>query len=159
MWRKTIGKAGRLWGVEKSTVYIDGAKYLTRWILYVGFGTLRLHKFWRGDDDRASHTHPWWFITIPFASYGEYLFEKGLVRQQSARWPHGPVVRIVRAWRPHFRRATFEHRVIGRLRQEARLLWYVDPRPFYTLVITGPRTNAWGFYPEPDKFVPWRDYK
>src|SRR5580692_11012239 len=70
---------GARWGFESSRVwgsYRDSAEpYLDRYILYFWPITLRLHRFWRGDDDRAPHDHPWWFITIPFTSYVEAVYE------------------------------------------------------------------------------------
>jgi len=156
--RKAITLFGRLFGVEKSTVWIGNEKYLTRWILYVGGGTLRLHKFWRGDDGRASHTHPWWFITFPLAPYIEDVYRQGIWKGR----------RVVKAFRPHFRSAKFEHIVISRAVQKVDTdmfavatlpYWARDPRPFYTIVISGHRSNAWGFYPEPGLFIYWRDYK
>lgn len=154
MKRYTFDIGPTRWGVEKSTVPINGAPYLTRWILYFGVGTLRLHKFWRGDDDRASHTHPWWFITFPLAHYRERIFDRGT--------PCGN--RFVSAFRFHFRPANYEHIVVGRLRlaQEPHfgsLYWTADSRPFYTIVLTGGRAREWGFYPTPGCFINWREYK
>lgn len=142
-------------GVEKSTVFgRDGSKYLTRWIAYFGCFNLRLHKFWRGDDDRASHTHPWWFITIPFRPYRERVYKQG------RHWE----TRVVSAWRPHFRGRDFEHVVVDAVRawEENAIgitAWRHDPRPFYTFVIAGPKSNTWGFYKPDGTFVPWRLYK
>lgn len=131
----------RWWGFERSTVAHEGRKYLDRWILYVGGGTLRLHKFWRGDDDRASHTHPWWFWTFPLSSYVERVFSQGVELGS----------RVVRAGRPHFRSASFEHIVVGRLGGSTK--------PFWTIVISGTRVNAWGFYPKPGEFIYWKEYQ
>lgn len=145
-------------GVEKSTVLgRDGSKYLTRWIVYLGAINLRLHKFWRGDDDRASHTHPWWFITIPFRPYRERVYVQG------EHWE----TRVVPAWRPSFRRRDFEHIVVGAVRVNVDRFangatiraWTHDPRHFYTFVIAGPKSNAWGFYKPDGTFIPWRQYK
>ena len=132
---------GRAFGFERSTIWLGHTKYMDRWILYVGCGTLRLHKFYCGDDEHASHTHPWWFITFPLTSYEEAVYSRVFVQK----------VRTVRAFRFHKRPADFEHIVYGRADG--------GRRPFYTLVLTGTRTNAWGFYPRPGKFIPWRGYK
>jgi hypothetical protein len=141
MKRYTIDIGDWRFGVEKSTVVIDGLQYLTRWILYCG-GTLRLHKFHRGDDDRASHTHPWWFITFPLSAYVEDVFHRG-------KWAGR---RTVKPFRFYYRESGFEHIVAGRYPRR-------DRRPFYTIVITGHRTNLWGFYPKPGKFISYLDYK
>lgn len=127
---------------ERSTVYVGTQLYLDRWLGYLfNKGTVRLHKFWRGDDDRASHTHPWWFITFPFADYVEEVFEQGVSKGFN----------VVKAWRFHYRPAQYEHIVKGRT--------YGDTRPFWTFVISGPKSNEWGFYPEPGIFVNHRNYK
>ena len=52
-------------GLERTVVQVGGEPYLGRWILYVGGFSFRLHKFYRGDDMRAPHDHPWWFVTFP----------------------------------------------------------------------------------------------
>lgn len=150
----TIRLWDRLFGFEHSMVGIKDGKYLERWIVYFGLGTLRLHKFYRGDDDRASHTHPWWFITFPLRPYRERVYSKGRHVE----------TRVVEAWRPHFRPANFEHIVIDSVRVEqhpllSRGAWTHDPRPFYTIVLTGHRVNAWGFYPKPEQFIYWRNYR
>lgn len=144
--RYTIDVFGGRIGFEKSTIIHGRTRrpYLTRWILYVWFGTLRLHKFWRGDDDRASHTHPWWFITFPLRSYRERIYNQGRFVRYN----------VVKAWRFHYRPANFEHIVVSGLWKD----WVNTPEPFYTLVVTGRRRHEWGFYPEPHKFIRWRDY-
>lgn len=136
-WFRGFDLLGRRWGFDRSLVLVDGEKYLDRWIVYLNGYTLRLHKFYRGDDDRASHTHPWWFITFPLGPYIEQLFEHG----------HPRGCRIVKAWRPHFRPANFEHYVS----HGAKDTWY-------TVVVTGVKSNGWGFYPRPDWFVPYKEW-
>lgn len=150
-WCITVG--GNLVGFERSRVHIGGKPYLDRWIVYVGIGTLRLHKFWRGDDDRAPHDHPWPFVTFPLTTYYEKLSDE--------------TVREVKAWRLHFRPSAVRHIVLGSRYVSTSLYnttWYFGrtDKPFYTLVITGPRVRGWGFWPG-DKyarsFVPWRLWK
>jgi hypothetical protein len=31
------------------------------------------------------------------------------------------------------------------------------PKPFWTVVVTGPKINEWGFYDTTGKFTHWRD--
>ncbi|MBM4205175.1 MAG: hypothetical protein FJ194_13660 [Gammaproteobacteria bacterium] len=111
-------------GFTHDIIYNDGRPYLERWVLWFG-GTLRLHRFFASDEDRAAHDHPWWFVTLPLTGYGEYL-RRGDVEQY----------REVRAWRLHFRTAMFRHRV--------ELLRF----PTWTLVLTGRKSREWGFWPD-----------
>jgi hypothetical protein len=95
---------------------------LERWILWFGF-TLRLHKFHKGDDDRAFHDHPWWFVTVPLEPYWE----------QTPKRPRT----LVRALRPHFRPASHQH-----------IVQLVEERPVWTLILTGSKSSEWGFWHE-----------
>ena len=153
-WRYAVQAFNWRFGLERSTVYIRGEKYLLRYIAYLGPIGLRLHKFYRGDDDRASHTHPWPFITFPFAPYRERRFEEGVEILEPF---------YVKAFRFHYRSATHEHIVVGGVKPFEHTPGIIcqahDPRPFWTFVITGPIVQTWGFYPKPGKFVPWQEYK
>jgi hypothetical protein len=111
-------------------VWCDGEKYLERWILDLHFCSLRLHKFWSGDEPPV-HDHPFWFVTVPLRTYREHLIDGS--------------VRRVRAFVPHFRRATHAHLIAA------------PDRPFYTLVITGRHRRTWGFWETPERWVPWSD--
>jgi hypothetical protein len=125
-------------GLERTVVQVGGKPYLGRWMVYVAGYSIRLHKFYKGDDMRAPHDHPWPFITIPLCK--EY-WELVPTEYASCR-----KYNRVRGWRPHYRPAKYRHIV-------------VDPdRPFWTIVLTGRKTNDWGFYPRPTKFVPWREW-
>lgn len=124
--------------------------YLRRRVLYVtipwmGTFTLRLHTFYRGDDDSAPHDHPWWFVTFPLTTYTEEV--------EDVDWSAPGIVakfrrtlRTVRAFRFHFRPATYRHIV-----QEPE-------RPFHTIVVSGDRERKWGFWPTPTEFVPYNDW-
>jgi hypothetical protein len=128
-------------GLEFSRVGLGTTPYLDRYIAYVWLGTLRLHKFWRGDDDRAPHCHPFHFITIPMRSYRELV-----ERPDGARY-----INIVRAFLPQFRRASYRHIVLGRLDG--------SPKPFWTFVVASRPVRQWGFWPKFDVFVPWREWR
>ena len=134
------------WGVERSTVCIAGAPYLRRWIIYFGGYTLRLHKFYRGDDDRAPHDHPWWFITFPLTGYYESVV-RGSVQ----------MVEYVRPFWLHSRPATYKHIVLGTHYRHPGG-WRTES-PIYTIVITGRKQRSWGFWPGSSTFVPWRLWK
>ena len=121
---RTIG--ARRFGVTHDLVLDNGEPYLERWILWFGL-TLRLHKFHKGDDDRAFHDHPWWFVTFPLQTYIE-------------RTPEHPA-HAVRRLRFHFRRARHQHIVQVR-----------DNKPVRTFILTGSKSKEWGFWDD-DSFV------
>ena len=121
----TLGSAR--FGVTHDLVFENDQPYLERWIIWFGF-TLRLHKFHKGDDDRAYHDHPWWFVTVPFTTYEE----------DTSTWG----VRPVKRFRPHFRPAKHQH--IVRL---------VGTEPVWTFILTGPKSKEWGFW-DNNQFVP-----
>ena len=148
-WRVGFDIGNRRFGLEASTVTgkVTKTKYLGRWLIYLGWGTVRLHKFYRGDNDRASHTHPWVFWTFPLSSYTEKRYDKGRYLG----------LFVVEAFRPHFRPTTFEHVVQGRFDAYAGIN-QPDPRPFYTIVIGGLKSNEWGFYPSPGVFIHHKDF-
>lgn len=137
---------GLRFGFQRSPIGINGGLYMTRYIVYLGWLTLRAHKFYRGDDDRAPHDHPWWFITFPLKTYIEDVFVCRIVPEGIEAYSYP---RIVKGWRPHFRRGTYRHIVKGT----------GDGKPFWSLVISGRPLRMWGFWPRPDRFVPWRDWK
>jgi hypothetical protein len=117
-WITTLG--GWRFGMTHDLVFESGEPYLERWILWFGF-TLRLHKFHKGDDDRAFHDHPWWFVTLPLTTYLE-------------RTPEHSAVRVSRL-RPHFRRASHRH-----------IVQLLHDQPVWTFIITGPKSKEWGFW-------------
>ena len=107
-------------GLTHDLVKETGEPYLERWIIWCGI-TLRLHKFHKGDDDRAFHDHPWWFVTLPLRTY----FERTPQQEQV----------VVKRWRPHFRRADHRH-----------IVQMTDGLPVWTFIITGPKSKEWGFW-------------
>lgn len=127
----------------------DGRPYLERWILWFGkLGTLRLHRFWDGDTGDL-HDHPFWFITIPLRSYEEVRWSNWKIGSKDLRrieMVRDTEVRKVRAFLPHFRRATHAHRVLA------------PERPFFTLCITGPRSRKWGFQLQDGTWKSYSDY-
>ena len=133
-------------GFTHDTIYNADQPYLERWILWCGI-TLRLHRFLASDEDRAVHDHPWWFITLPFTSYGEFIEPKGKDGQGQDEQTDGQeIYRTVTAWRPHFRASNFRHRV------------EITQAPSWTLVVTGPKSNEWGFW-QGQEFVHNRDWQ
>lgn len=179
---KKHSSAGRRWGFNR--IYGDGPDgkrtiYMTRFWL----GRLRFHLFHRGDADPDCHDHPWAFWTFPLRSYVEEV----LVERVERRWPDFPdegaveriyferELRIVRAFRLHYRPATHRHRVLGaylgpRPKKDDSL--YAEGRALYpgelyregiipTIVWRELVSRHWGFTKERDGkwcWVPWITY-
>jgi hypothetical protein len=125
-------------GFEISTIWFRSSRYMTRWILWFSYG-LRVHKFWRGDDDRAPHDHPFDFWTFPLRSYTEKYWDP-----QAECFK----LRIVERFRWHYRPAEFRHIVIGR--KDRKYIW--------TIVFTCRFKRSWGFWPTPTTFVPAKEW-
>ena len=87
-------------------------------------------------------------MTIPFASYGEFIeIEDGKSEIETERKAEREeVYRTVAPWRPHFRASNFRHRV------------EITNAPSWTLVVTGPKSNEWGFW-QGQEFVHNRDWQ
>lgn len=113
------------------------SKYMERWVLRVGWITLRRHRIYQGDD--RLHNHPFSFITFPLADYEELVRHKGTLN----------VFRFnrVKRFRLHFRRRDYIHQILS-----------LD-RPVDTLVIAGPRDpdNRWGFFDRDGRYVPHQE--
>lgn len=134
---KTFNLGRFRFGFTHNVVCILSDPYLERWILWLGIVTFRIHKFYRGDNDRVLHSHPWPFITFPFSPYREdYWTGWGISR------------RTVRSWRFHYRPASHRH-----------IVRKITPGPFCTFMVHGWKTNEWGFWPKPTTFVHWRDWE
>lgn len=102
---------------------------MRRWVVQTPVGGLRLHHFFRGDDDREPHDHPWGFVTLVLAGgyvdvsvMGADVLRRGSVRYRPARHAH---------------------------RVETAGCW--------TLVLSGPITRAWGFWAA-EGWTPWKEF-
>lgn len=125
-------------GLEHSVIRVRGVPYLGRLILYAAGCTLRLHRFYKGDDARAPHDHPWSFWTFPLCDgYHELVVNSH--GELELKWVHG--------WRWHYRPSSYKHIVLDPL------------KPFYTIVVTGRKDRNWGFWLASETFVPWREWK
>lgn len=155
----------------------DGSPYMLR----VWVGRLRLHLFYRGDNDPDCHDHPWDFWTFPLTPYVEEVLDPLLKTTYS---------QVVPAWRMSFRPAEHCHRVLGRWAgRHIRLAGYVfddenwpyydsyDPngsiiplpgyypavssRKIVTIVWRSPVKRKWGFLKHRDGkwcWVHWKEY-
>lgn len=109
--------------------FVIGGKenpYMKRWwvIPRNRFFNIYLHKFYRSDDDRALHDHPW--INFSYLLKGEYVEHSILAGgvQKSIRYKAGML---------KFRRAKTAHRI------------EID-QPCWSLFVTGPVIREWGFH-------------
>lgn len=126
-------------GFEHSTVSLNGSPYLERWFIAIAGWTFRLHRFHRGDEDRAMHDHPWAFWTFPFTGYYE---------RYATDFNRSSAIRYVKPWRFHYRPRLFRHIV----------LHPNGKTPWWTFVIAAAKTDSWGFWPSPREFIPWRKW-
>jgi hypothetical protein len=122
----------------------DNGIYLYRWFLLPRnrWCNVYLHKFVSSDDPPALHNHPWWFASLLLS--GTYCE----VTEHDSRWrvPGRLVVRPAR----YRHRVELAHDDSGR------------EQPCWSVVVTGPRTQAWGFFcprrTSEWQFVPWRNF-
>lgn len=94
--------------------------YARRWVLNLGLFSLRVHHFYRSDDARYFHDHAWWFCTLVLRGGYTDVSPDGEdhLRRGSVR----------------FRRAHHRHTV------------RTDEGGVWTLVLTGRKRRAWGFW-------------
>lgn len=118
--------------------------YLLRWWLIPRnrLFNVYVHCFLRDDDDRALHDHPWmWCSILLRGGYSEHTIDAGGIHQRRLRI--APSIKVSlpsRAHRIELRRA------------------YGQPRPCWTLFITGPRVRNWGFHCPERGWVPWQEF-
>lgn len=161
-----MSSAGRFWGFNRITGSQDGTNqtlYMTR----MWFGRLRFHIFHRGDQDPDCHDHPWGFWTFPLCSYVEEVLTP--IRDTiTPGEPEKPTryqrrLEIVRAFRFHYRPATYRHRVLGLYdpliftRQQKYFPAAIIP----TFVWREKPSRKWGFTKERNGvwcWVPWKTY-
>ncbi len=115
--------------------------YLHRWRLLPrnAIANIYIHKFWRDDDDRALHDHPYANLSV--------VLENGYYEQLTHAYDHAPQPPL-HCFRPPgwvgTRAAATPHRVIVR----------PNALPI-SLFLRGPRTREWGFW-YPNGWRHWR---
>jgi hypothetical protein len=107
--------------------FVIGDHYLERWwvIPRNRFFNIYLHRFWRSDEDRALHDHPW--FNLSYLLKGEYIEHRILAGgvHQAKRHVAGNI---------RFRSPWTAHRIeVGNV-------------PVWSLFITGPVIREWGFH-------------
>lgn len=138
--------ADRIIAFAKRAPYRHLPGYMERfWIVPYGRGPFaaRVHHILRSDDDRAFHDHPWPYLTIilkggyievtpVYDADGFYQGERRIWRGAGS-----VLLRGARSW----------HRL--------EIPECVDT---WTLFITGPKRQSWGFMAQPKNKIYWREY-
>lgn len=137
------GKAGSdmRWAfLEGMDIGADGDPYLDRLrIVQTPLFGIYLHHIHRPDRDRDPHDHPWSFISLVLAGgYTEQVWRDKL-------YPSSFRTRERRRW------------TVARMSRRAAHMITGINGPLWTLVLTGPRRGAWGFW-HLGEFIPWREY-
>lgn len=97
-----------------------------------------LHEFYRSDDDRALHDHPWANVSLVLmGQYNEHSILAGGINHRQVRQV-GDLV---------FRRASAAHRVE-----------LIDYEPCRSLFFFGFRLRHWGFHCAERGWVPWAEF-
>lgn len=110
--------------------------YLERWwvIPRNRFFNIYLHRFWRSDDDRALHDHPWFNVSYLLkGQYVEHTIRPGGVHR-AIHYVAGNI---------KFRTPWAAHRI------------EVNEVPVWSLFVTGPVLREWGFHC-PAGWRPWK---
>ena len=131
----------------------DGSIYLERYTLAEldGGGHLYLHRFRRGDEDRELHNHPWHGESrILWGSYREerLVDARPLISPAGEATITGRVIEHV--YRPGST-STLTPETYHRIDLITAEVW--------TLFVTGPAVQSWGFWSRTTGLVtPWRDF-
>lgn len=142
--------------------------YMTRY----WFGRLRLHIFYRGDQDPDCHDHPWDFWTFPLTPYVEEVVEPCAATSVAAYIATGEMgtayrkhLQVVPAWRWTFRPATHTHRVLGRWWRTGWVKGIPMPETkegrIITIVWRSEDKRKWGFLKNRDGkwcWMHWKEY-
>lgn len=128
--------------------HADGTLYMERyWLLQTRWANARVHCIHTADLDRHMHDHPWSFISVVLRGF--YLEHRPreiepIFFKDGAEWRTG-LFRRVGSFA--FRRATDRHRITT-----------VSCGGVWTLFITFPKRQWWGFY-TPSGKIHWKNYE
>lgn len=112
------------------------------WMLQRFGIAIRIHRIMRSDRSDAFHDHPWSYLTVLLiGAYCEVrpVFKDGMYKHNA--------VRICIAGDALLRRADSWHRLV-----------LFDNESCWTLFITGPKRQSWGFLEHLHAKTYWRDY-
>lgn len=130
--------------------------YLLRWWLIPRnpIFNVYLHQFFRSDDDRALHDHPWVNCSIVLdGGYIEHRIAAGGIHHRIERKAGDIVCRLPRT---AHRIELHSKRVVNT--QDGKRTWVAMEQPCWTLFITGPRIRSWGFHCPDAGWVHWRKF-
>lgn len=129
--------AKQKWALMKCVdIIINDELYMRRLMIFkCPLFSLYLHKFFKGDDDRCPHDHPWAFLT--------FILTHGYKEEV------GGQIFFRKPLRLYYRPAEWLHRVI--IEED-------DPKPI-TFVITGKKVREWGFLTTLKGWVHWKDFQ
>lgn len=100
---------------------------------------IRVHHILRSDEGRDPHDHPWPFVTVILrGGYYEHRFDKDGAHTSSEWHGAGSIL---------FRRAAYYH-----------MLETTPDNTAWTLFITGPKVQKWGFKPLHQPKIPYDQY-
>jgi hypothetical protein len=146
---------GSLFGI--STIYGRAGEHDEPYMTRIWFGRLRLHIFYRGDNDPDCHDHPWDFWTFPLTPYVEEVLVaiRDAIPEGTKPRPqrYQRVRQVVPAFQWTFRKATHTHRVLGRA--------YKSNGKIVTIVWRGKGERPWGFIKDREGrwcWVTWKEY-
>lgn len=117
-----------------------GEPYLLRWWLIPRnrFFNVYLHEFWRSDDDRALHDHPWFnFSFLIDGQYTEHTIEAGGINKRELK-----------------KAGDFRFRWSGKFAHRIEL----THGRCTTIFVTGPKYREWGFHCPERGWVHWKDF-
>jgi hypothetical protein len=101
--------------------------YLRRWAIGAWGYSLRVHHWYRSDDKRSPHDHPWWFCTVVLkGAYDDWSYQSDDLDNRVVDHLHVGSVR--------YRPAHHIHSVA------------VRPGGCWTLMVTGRKSRRWGFW-------------
>lgn len=107
--------------------------YARRWVLDLGVGSVRVHQWYRSDDKRSPHSHPWWFVTLVLKGSYEDWGYPGRTLSGVPRLDNKVVDRL--------RRGSVRYRPAHHVHSVS-----VPPHGCWTLLVTGPEKERWGFW-------------
>jgi len=107
------------------------------WLRKLTVGSWDFNVYYRGEDDEYPHDHPWDFWVFPLQ---DFLEEVHVPRRRERE------LRVVKAWRWHFRRATHVHRIVGATKSENGNVLYDRAGRFVTITKRERKYRDWGYW-------------